>query len=137
MNINFPNSSLYLGNRPYGDVVLINGIFRSSAYVCLVDTGADYLQLPTRAATAIGLGHLLINSSNRSVTTSGGIVTMDFVTGVNVEVEGYLVTVDILFSPVFDFRSTSFACGCRSWIYNYRMVVDIITHLPIFFYFFQ
>lgn len=98
--INFPNKSAYSGNRPYADVILPGGAGKSPTHKCLVDTGADYLQLPASAATSVGLGHLLTSAITTSVKIAGGgSVTMQLARGVNVTVEGYPVKVDILFDP--------------------------------------
>jgi predicted aspartyl protease len=100
--VTYPNSRPYSGNRPYADVVLRNGSVKSPTHKCLVDTGADYLQLPSGAATAIGLGAVLNTAVPTPVRTASGSgsATMVLAKGLTVEVEGYLVTVDILFNPL-------------------------------------
>jgi predicted aspartyl protease len=64
----------------------------------LVDTGADYLQLPSSAATSVGLGHLLASAVATNVKVAGGgYVIMYLAHGVNVTIEGIPVTVSVLF----------------------------------------
>jgi predicted aspartyl protease len=96
--ITYSNHKAYVANRPYADVVLIHGATRGPTHVCLVDTGADFLELPTGAATAVGLS--LASGTRVPVSTAAGThVTMTKLTGVSVEVEGTRVTVDVLFNP--------------------------------------
>lgn len=98
--INFPNSSKYSGNRPYADVVLQSGSGNNPTHKCLVDTGADYLQLPSSAATSVGLGHLLASAVATNVKIAGGgSVVMQLAHSVSVIIEGYPVTVSVLFDP--------------------------------------
>ena len=93
--IKFPNKNAYSGNRPYADVVLSPGVGGSATHKCLVDTGADYLQLPASAAAPAGIS--LSGASTAKVTTVAGTVNLQRVNGVLVEIEGYRVTVDVLF----------------------------------------
>ncbi len=97
-SINFPNNAAFVGNRPYADIILHPGQGNSAVHKCLVDTGADYLQLPARAATAIGLS--LHQASSFQVNTAGGTVSnLLLMHQVPVSIEGYIVTVDVLFDP--------------------------------------
>lgn len=94
--ISFPNSSSYQGNRPYADVVLNPAAPGGSVtHKCLVDTGADYLQLPASAARASSLS--LATAIPVAVSTVAGTATMQMLKSVQVDIEGYLVTVDVLF----------------------------------------
>jgi predicted aspartyl protease len=95
--ITFPHSITYTGNRPYADVLLINGPSRSTTYKCLVDTGADYLQLPASAGGSIGLS--FGSAAVTTITTAAGSVNMHLVSGVTVEIERKRVSVDVLFDP--------------------------------------
>lgn len=92
--IDFQNSISYIGNRPYADVRLGSA---SPTYKCLVDTGADYLQLPASAAAAIGLS--LANAVPHSVTTASGTTIFRLLPKVSVDIEGQRVNVDVLFDP--------------------------------------
>ena len=44
--VTYTHNSAYVGNRPYADVVILGRRGSNPAYKALVDTGADYLQLP-------------------------------------------------------------------------------------------
>jgi predicted aspartyl protease len=85
----------YVGNRPYADVVLHGPSGAAPTYKCLVDTGADYLQLPSAAASLAGLA----GGSPLTVSGSTGSTTMTLMKGVTVEIEGKRVAVDVLFDP--------------------------------------
>lgn len=95
--ISFPNSRPYSGNRPYADVILNPSFPGGPTHKCLVDTGADYLQLPASAAPLAGIS--LIGAAPTSVSTVAGATTLQLVKGVDVDIEGYSVTVDVLFDP--------------------------------------
>jgi predicted aspartyl protease len=94
--VNYSYSRTYSGNRPYADIVLIGQTAHSNLpFKALVDTGADYLQLPLLAANKAGLNLSL--AKTKSVKLAVGLVSMTFLSGVEVEVEGKLVKVDVLF----------------------------------------
>ena len=97
-SVNYSHNRDYSGNRPYSNITLlgINGGSNVN-FSALVDTGADYLQLPASAASAAGIN--LASAQSASVYGAAGSTTMDFVTGVSVEVEGKTVIVDVLFDP--------------------------------------
>ena len=98
--IKFQNSALFAGNRPWADVKLLRSSkpkLSVATHKCIVDTGADYLQLPELAATSIGLS--LANTILYSINTAGGTVSMKMLRGAAVDIEGYLVTVDVLLDP--------------------------------------
>jgi predicted aspartyl protease len=84
-------------NRPYVDVKIVT----SSASVtikCLVDTGADYLQLPDVFANQAGLS--LHNATTKRVKSAGGVkTTMQLMQNVDVELEGKRFSVDVMFGP--------------------------------------
>lgn len=83
------NSKGYIGNRPVANVRL-NG--QGPTIQCLVDTGADYLQLPIVFAGRAG-----VNTTAGTGVTVGG-VPMLRVNNVTIEIELQQVTgVDILF----------------------------------------
>ncbi len=63
----------------------------------LVDSGADFLQMPLAGAMAIGLPPGNVHSVT---TAAGGAVSMRLVRGQTVEVEGRInIVVDILVDP--------------------------------------
>lgn len=87
-------SKLYSGNRPYADVVL-NPSIAKVTLKCLVDTGADFLQI--NAADAKAAGFSLGTAIPHRVSTAAGIVTLQKITGVSVTIEGSkTLTVDVL-----------------------------------------
>ena len=93
----FPNSSAYVGKRPYADVVLNPSYPNVPTHKCLVDSGADYLQLPASAAADAGLN--LSQANQITVTTVSGNTTLKMLNNLPVSIEGYRVTVDVLFDP--------------------------------------
>lgn len=97
VTITFPNLVRFSGNRPYADVRLNPASRRVPTYKCIVDTGADYLQLPASAAGASGLS--LIGAVPQPVTSASGTTTFQLLKGVTVDIEGQVVTVDVLFDP--------------------------------------
>ena len=83
-SVTYPNKRAYIGNRPYGDIVFPSG--SRPTYKALVDTGADYLQVPAAAATLAGIS--LAAGSSHSVTTAAGTsVSMTLVKSISVEIE--------------------------------------------------
>ncbi|SEO36753.1 retropepsin-like aspartic protease [Mucilaginibacter sp. OK283] len=100
--VTFPNSKLYVGSslKPLADVVLIGpGGRRFRIAAALVDTGADFFQVPESAARAVGLlpgGTYTVVS----VRTAGGIITMKKLSAVQIEIESALVTIEVLCSPL-------------------------------------
>lgn len=95
--VSYFGSRLFSGNRPYGEVVLKGPLGSTPTILALVDTGADYLQLPASSATTVGLS--LAGGVSTATLTAGAPMTMTLVTAVSVEVEGIPATVDVLFHP--------------------------------------
>jgi len=88
----------FFQRRPYADVMFVSGTTGSGpTYKCLVDTGADYLQLPISAAAFSGIS--LHGATSRTVITVAGPTSLKLVKNVDVSIEGYIVTVDVLFDP--------------------------------------
>jgi predicted aspartyl protease len=94
--VNYTNSVPYNGNRPYADVVVVGG--GNPTYKALVDTGADYLQLPIAAMTSAGIS-ASAGSPVSIRTAAGTMTTMTLVKGVKVKIETVTVPVDIVFNP--------------------------------------
>jgi len=92
----YANRRAYDKGRPYAWVVLVNGIVAGRPKECLVDTGADYLQLPEIAAREVGLP---VTGTLRTVATASGVVTLNVLSGVVAEIEGHRVTVDLVLTP--------------------------------------
>lgn len=95
--ITFSASFSFVGNRPFTDVKLNPTYSGSPTHKCLVDTGADFLQLPISAAAKAGLS--MATATLYSVSTASGTVTLQRLNGVTVEIEGKAVTVPVLFDP--------------------------------------
>jgi predicted aspartyl protease len=99
--ITFLNSCPFTGNRPYADVKLNPLIPNSPTHKCLVDTGADYLQLPASAASKSCIS--LSNSVRTTVNTVAGVTSLQLVHGVVAEIEGTRATIDVLFDTTNSF----------------------------------
>lgn len=97
ITVTYPNTIPFVGNRPYADVRLNPAYRTAPTYKCIVDTGADYLQLPAAAAAASGLS--LASAVSHPITSSSGTATYQRLSGVKLEIEGQTVTVDVLFDP--------------------------------------
>ena len=81
-------------NRPYAEVLV--GPNRLRVW-CLVDSGADKIMLDSGLAGQAGVS--LAGTPSYPVTTAGGLVTVNEVTGVSLEIEGNPITDDCLFAP--------------------------------------
>lgn len=85
-------------NRPYADVKIISTSIATYTTKCLVDSGADYLQLPEDVAVQAGLS--LQTAQIKPVkTSSGNLVNYKLLIGVKIEIEGKKITTDIMFGP--------------------------------------
>jgi predicted aspartyl protease len=93
----YTKNILYSGNRPYADVILVSTPGNTPTYKSLVDTGADYLQLPETAANLAGIS--LIGGKKTTVQGISGSATMTLVSSVQITIEGIAVTVSVLFDP--------------------------------------
>jgi predicted aspartyl protease len=92
----YSNKRGFSGNRPYSNVTLLGVNGKPDVNFCaLVDTGADYLQLPYSAAVNAGIN--LSFAQLKTVHGATGVSSMLFVTKVRVQVEGKTVVVDIFF----------------------------------------
>lgn len=76
----------YSGNRPWADVELNPSVAAVVTLKCLVDTGADYLQINSADAVAAGIS--LKGATPVAVSTVAGVATLYLVTGVTVSIEG-------------------------------------------------
>ena len=96
--IHFDDGRAYVGNRPVGDGHLLGpgGPHGSRiAFVALVDTGADFMHLPTQSAAAVGVS--LANARQITISTAGGIITV-LQEDVDVEIEGVTVNIPVNFA---------------------------------------
>ena len=82
----FATANAFVSNRPYADVRLISASMGTPTHRCIVDTGADYIQLPACAATSVGIN--LAGYSIITVSTASGTGSMILATGLDIEVEG-------------------------------------------------
>ena len=91
-------NNFHKDNRPYADVKIISTSVATNTTKCLVDTGADYLQLPEDIAIQAGLS--LQTAQIKSIkTSSGNLETYKLLTGVKIEIEGKRIITDIMFGP--------------------------------------
>ena len=95
--VTYANTKPYASNRPIADVVLV-GPTGKRAFGCLVDTGADFLQLPAAAAGLVGIA-LASGVPHPILTAGGGRLVLTRVPNIRVEIEGRPVVVDVLFGP--------------------------------------
>src|SRR6266496_2150762 len=96
--VTYQNSKPYSGValQPFADIVLIGPLRSWPISAVLVDSGADYIQVPEVAANNAGL---LVAPTWISVRTVGGWLNMKKQANVDVEVEGVLISVDLLCHP--------------------------------------
>ena len=95
ITVNFATNKPYSGNRPWADLVINPSSATSPTLKCLVDTGADYMQINQLDAIASGMSLALATPT--SVSTVAGTVTLQLVRGVHVSIEGSTPkTVDVL-----------------------------------------
>lgn len=88
----------YSGNCPWADVRLDPAAAVVVTLKCLVDTGADYLQINAFDARAAGFS--LAGATSVPVSTAAGSATLQKLTGVKVSIEGSrTLTVDVLVDP--------------------------------------
>lgn len=95
--MSFTGSANFASNRPWADVILNPSHLGSPTHKCLVDTGADYAQLPASAVTSSGLS--LASAVSITAHTAGGAASLLMLKAVQLDIEGYLVTIDILLDP--------------------------------------
>ena len=96
-SIHFSNFANFINGRPYADVILNPAHTSAPTHKCLVDTGADFTQLPGSAAALSGLS--LAPATVVAVGTASGGGFLHRLSGVQISIEGYWVTVDVLFDP--------------------------------------
>ena len=83
-------------NRPYAEVVL-NGPYASPRIWCLVDSGADSIQIDTAFGTTAGVG-IGTGTTTTVVTASGGSVTVEEIPNLSLTIEGTALTDSCLFA---------------------------------------
>jgi hypothetical protein len=85
----------YAGNRPWADVVLNPGSATPVTLKCLVDTGADYLQV--NAADLLAAGISVAGAPLTRISGAAGTATLPLRGKVPVTIEGSKVlTVDVV-----------------------------------------
>jgi predicted aspartyl protease len=93
--VTYSASRPYSGNRPWADVELNPSSARVVTLKCLVDTGADFLQINAADAAAAGLS--LATAVPVPISTAAGKTMLQKITGASVSIEGSkILTVDIL-----------------------------------------
>src|SRR4051794_23956034 len=93
--VNYATLIAYSGNRPWADVKLNPGGPGVVTLKCLVDTGADYLQINAADAAAASIS--LVGATATSVSTVAGAATLQLVKGVSVSIENSkTLSVDVL-----------------------------------------
>lgn len=98
ITLTFPNTVAFFKNRPCADVRLNPSNPNSPTFKCIVDTGADYLQLPVSAVTQAGLS--MSRATPSKVTSATGTAQFLILTGVHVEIEGTSVSnLHVLLDP--------------------------------------
>jgi len=96
VSVTYPNQVAYIGNRPYAEVEVFGPSGGTGVINALVDTGADYLTLPSSVAAQVVIA--VVGQSMR-VQTASGTMAGTLVPGVSVSIEGQSVKVDVLFDP--------------------------------------
>jgi len=97
----YDGAHAYANNRPYADIYChgvkgkITKPFHLSA---LIDSGADYLELPNKVAQQLGLN--LATYPSHQVLTAGGYFPVTVVNGFTVDIEGKLVVVTAHFLAI-------------------------------------
>jgi predicted aspartyl protease len=98
-SVDFDDGEAYVGNRPV-ETVRLHGPGgphgNTWSTLALVDTGADYMHLPTEGATAVGIS--LAGASSITTSTAGGLATMKQ-QAVDVEFHGKRIHVPVNFAP--------------------------------------
>lgn len=95
--IRFPNSRA-LGSDSEGRVnFILIGTSRVSVGYVLVDSGADYVQIPMFLANQANID--MSNATTVNVSGVGGSTTMWLTKGVDIEVEGKSISIDVLVDP--------------------------------------
>jgi len=91
---NRPSSGAPHTNRPYAEVLV--GPHKVRVW-CLVDSGADRILLDSGLAPSAGVS--LAASKKYSVSTAGGLLTVDEVSTVALDIEGASIVDTCLFAP--------------------------------------
>lgn len=130
--VNFDAGEVYVSNRPLGNVVLRGpgGQHGNTIkFLALVDTGADFMHLPSSAAAGVGIS--LSGASKIRVCTGGGTVTFLQLT-VEVEIESVTVRVPVNFgtnSPALIGRQGIFAVLDKTGFTTTEWLLKWKTHI--------
>jgi hypothetical protein len=114
INVPYDGAHGYVTNRPYADIFChgVSGRIAKPFHLsALIDTGADYLELPTTVATSVGV-NLYHYPTHKVITAGGGSASVVVVNNFSVDVEGKLVTVTAHFSER-EHRAPGIACDTR------------------------
>jgi predicted aspartyl protease len=93
--VTYSSSKRYKGNKPWADVSLNPSGPAVVTLKCLVDTGADYLQINLADANAAGIS--LAGATPTPVSSATGRATLQLLTGISVSIEGSrTLSIDLL-----------------------------------------
>lgn len=93
-SITYTGAHKFSSNRPYADIYchgLSGRIAKPFHLAALIDTGADYLELPNTVARHLGV--TLGAHPSHQVLSAGGYLPVTVVNGFYVDIEGKLVSV--------------------------------------------
>ena len=99
--VTYDGAHNFANNRPYADIYChgVAGAIAKPFHVsALIDTGADYLELPNAVARQLGIN--LAPYPSRQVNTAGGYLPVTVVKGFTVDIEGKLVSVTAHFFAI-------------------------------------
>jgi len=123
------SAPVFVDGRPRVNVQLLGEEMQSATYLCIVSTGADYLQLPALAARQAKLNMSYV-PLHPVVAASGRTVQLPLLSNVRVSVNGLIIITDVLFDPsntappIFGWRSiqTAFDAGFgpEEWFWEPR-----------------
>jgi predicted aspartyl protease len=94
VSITYDGAHKFSSNRPYADIYChgVHGrIAKPFHLAALIDTGADYLELPNTVARHLGI--TLSTFPSHQVLSAGGYLPVTVVNGFSVDIEGKVVTV--------------------------------------------
>jgi predicted aspartyl protease len=99
--VTYDGANRFVSNRPYADIYchgVAGRIAKPFHLSALIDTGADYLELPNAVAAQIALN--LTAYPSHQVLTAGGYFPVTVVNGFTVDIEGKLVKVTAHFMGI-------------------------------------
>jgi len=120
----------FFRNRPYADVYChgVNGVVAPAKQLhlsLLVDTGADYLELPNSVARQLNI-NLNAGYPQNQILTAGGYLPVTVVNNFTVTIEGKNVSVTAHFSSISNgllglraiLAAVNFGLDTKQWLYE-------------------